>query len=32
MVHPVLEGLTPAQTAAATQPGAALVLAGAGSG
>ena len=32
MVHPVLEGLTAAQTAAATQPGAVLVLAGAGSG
>jgi hypothetical protein len=31
-VHPVLDGLTPAQTAAATQPGAVLVLAGAGSG
>ena len=31
-VHPVLDGLTPAQTAAATQPGSALVLSGAGSG
>ena len=31
-VHPLLDGLTAAQTAAATQPGAMLVPAGGGSG